>query len=190
MTERAVAAVGRGFNTIYYKVGIDEERDVELVLRTREAIGPGPASGSSQRGVEPFDGDPHPLKNAACFPRICRTARAYARHCRARPCPQAQRRSGRRQSECLGPPRNPGHHPPRSRRRDNDRSSPGRGADGDEKDSRHVRSRGARFRQSRLQCHDREHDQPHACHGDVIGLHPGAAGPSRLSRGRLRDRAN
>jgi L-alanine-DL-glutamate epimerase and related enzymes of enolase superfamily len=64
------------------------------------------------------------------------------------------------------------------------------GLDGDEKDSRHVRSRRARFRQSRLQCHDREHDQPHARYGDVIGLHPGAAGPSRLSRGRLRDRAN
>ena len=60
MTERAVAAVGRGFNTIYYKVGIDEERDVELVLPARELIGPGP--------VEPFDSDPHPLKNAACFP--------------------------------------------------------------------------------------------------------------------------
>jgi L-alanine-DL-glutamate epimerase-like enolase superfamily enzyme len=60
MTERAVAAVGRGFNTIYYKVGIDEERDVELVLPARESIGPGP--------VEPFDGYPHPLKNAACFP--------------------------------------------------------------------------------------------------------------------------
>ncbi len=42
MTDRAVSAVRRGFQTIYYKVGIDEGRDVELVLRTREAIGPGP----------------------------------------------------------------------------------------------------------------------------------------------------
>jgi L-alanine-DL-glutamate epimerase-like enolase superfamily enzyme len=42
MVQRAVEAVGRGFSTIYYKVGIGEERDVELVLRTREAIGPAP----------------------------------------------------------------------------------------------------------------------------------------------------
>jgi len=42
MTERAVEAVGRGFGTVYYKVGIDEERDVELARRTREAIGPRP----------------------------------------------------------------------------------------------------------------------------------------------------
>jgi L-alanine-DL-glutamate epimerase-like enolase superfamily enzyme len=42
MVERAVAAVKQGFSTIYYKVGIGEERDVELVLRTREAIGPAP----------------------------------------------------------------------------------------------------------------------------------------------------
>ena len=35
-------AVERGFRTIYFKVGIDEERDVELVHRTREALGPGP----------------------------------------------------------------------------------------------------------------------------------------------------
>jgi L-alanine-DL-glutamate epimerase-like enolase superfamily enzyme len=42
MVQRAVEAVRRGFSTIYYKVGIGEERDVELVLRTREAIGPAP----------------------------------------------------------------------------------------------------------------------------------------------------
>jgi L-alanine-DL-glutamate epimerase-like enolase superfamily enzyme len=34
--------VARGFGTIYVKVGIEEERDVELVGRVREAIGPGP----------------------------------------------------------------------------------------------------------------------------------------------------
>lgn len=33
-------AVERGFETIYFKVGIDEQRDVELVARMREAIGP------------------------------------------------------------------------------------------------------------------------------------------------------
>jgi 2-dehydro-3-deoxyphosphogluconate aldolase / (4S)-4-hydroxy-2-oxoglutarate aldolase len=37
MVERAVAAVKQGFSTIYYKVGIGEERDVELVLRTPDA---------------------------------------------------------------------------------------------------------------------------------------------------------
>jgi L-alanine-DL-glutamate epimerase-like enolase superfamily enzyme len=42
MVQRAAEAVGEGFSTIYYKVGIGEERDVELVLRTREAIGPAP----------------------------------------------------------------------------------------------------------------------------------------------------
>jgi L-alanine-DL-glutamate epimerase-like enolase superfamily enzyme len=42
MVERAAEAVREGFSTIYYKVGIGEERDVELVLRTREAIGPAP----------------------------------------------------------------------------------------------------------------------------------------------------
>jgi L-alanine-DL-glutamate epimerase-like enolase superfamily enzyme len=42
MVQRAVEAVREGFSTIYYKVGIGEERDVELVLRTREAIGPTP----------------------------------------------------------------------------------------------------------------------------------------------------
>ena len=34
--------VERGFKTIYYKVGTDEERDVELVHRTREAVGRAP----------------------------------------------------------------------------------------------------------------------------------------------------
>jgi L-alanine-DL-glutamate epimerase-like enolase superfamily enzyme len=42
MVQRADDAVRRGFNTIYYKVGIGEERDVELVRRTREVIGPAP----------------------------------------------------------------------------------------------------------------------------------------------------
>jgi L-alanine-DL-glutamate epimerase-like enolase superfamily enzyme len=42
MVEQAKDAVARGFGTIYFKVGIDEERDVELVRRTREAIGPNP----------------------------------------------------------------------------------------------------------------------------------------------------
>jgi glucarate dehydratase len=42
MVEQAQEAVGRGFGTIYFKVGIEEERDVELVARVREAIGPGP----------------------------------------------------------------------------------------------------------------------------------------------------
>jgi len=42
MVQRAAEAVREGFSTIYYKVGIGEERDVELVLRTREAIGPAP----------------------------------------------------------------------------------------------------------------------------------------------------
>jgi L-alanine-DL-glutamate epimerase-like enolase superfamily enzyme len=41
MVEQAQEAVGRGFGTIYFKVGIEEERDVELVARVREAIGPG-----------------------------------------------------------------------------------------------------------------------------------------------------
>lgn len=35
-------AAGRGFGTIYFKVGIEEERDVELVARMRETLGPGP----------------------------------------------------------------------------------------------------------------------------------------------------
>jgi L-alanine-DL-glutamate epimerase-like enolase superfamily enzyme len=42
MVARAEEAVQRGFSTIYYKVGIGEERDVELVRRTRERIGPAP----------------------------------------------------------------------------------------------------------------------------------------------------
>jgi len=42
MVEQACNAVGRGFGTIYFKVAIEEERDVELVQRVREAIGPGP----------------------------------------------------------------------------------------------------------------------------------------------------
>ena len=79
MTERAVAAVARGFKTIYCKVGIDEGRDVELVLRTREAIGPGPPPrGRCQRGVEPIHRDPHPLENAPRLSRICRATRAHA----------------------------------------------------------------------------------------------------------------
>lgn len=40
MVAHAVEAVRNGFGTIYYKVGVGEERDVELVLRTREAVGP------------------------------------------------------------------------------------------------------------------------------------------------------
>ena len=35
-------AVSRGFGTIYFKVGIEEERDVELVARMRETLGQGP----------------------------------------------------------------------------------------------------------------------------------------------------
>ncbi len=42
MVERAGEAVKQGFSTIFYKVGLGEERDVELVRRTREAIGPAP----------------------------------------------------------------------------------------------------------------------------------------------------
>lgn len=42
MADRAAEAVGRGFGTVYYKVGVDEERDVELVHKTRERIGSRP----------------------------------------------------------------------------------------------------------------------------------------------------
>jgi L-alanine-DL-glutamate epimerase-like enolase superfamily enzyme len=42
MVAQASEAVGRGFDTIYFKVGIDELRDLELVRRVREAIGPTP----------------------------------------------------------------------------------------------------------------------------------------------------
>ena len=42
MVEQARDAVGRGFGTIYFKVAIEEERDVELVRRVREAVGRGP----------------------------------------------------------------------------------------------------------------------------------------------------
>lgn len=42
MAEQGQHAVSRGFETIYFKVGIDEQRDVELVARMREAIGPAP----------------------------------------------------------------------------------------------------------------------------------------------------
>jgi L-alanine-DL-glutamate epimerase-like enolase superfamily enzyme len=42
MVAQAAEAVGRGFGTIYFKVGIDEERDIELVCRVREAIGQAP----------------------------------------------------------------------------------------------------------------------------------------------------
>ncbi len=40
MVEYAADGARRGFGTIYVKVGIEEERDVELVARVREAIGP------------------------------------------------------------------------------------------------------------------------------------------------------
>jgi L-alanine-DL-glutamate epimerase-like enolase superfamily enzyme len=42
MIEYAKDGVSRGFDTVYVKVGIEEERDVELVARLREAIGPKP----------------------------------------------------------------------------------------------------------------------------------------------------
>jgi L-alanine-DL-glutamate epimerase-like enolase superfamily enzyme len=42
MVEQARDAIGRGFETIYFKVGIEEQRDLELVVRMREAIGPKP----------------------------------------------------------------------------------------------------------------------------------------------------
>jgi L-alanine-DL-glutamate epimerase-like enolase superfamily enzyme len=42
MIAGAREAVERGFGTVYFKVGVEEERDVELVHRTREAIGFGP----------------------------------------------------------------------------------------------------------------------------------------------------
>lgn len=42
MLDRAQERAAEGFSTIYYKVGVDEERDVELVLRTRERLGRGP----------------------------------------------------------------------------------------------------------------------------------------------------
>jgi L-alanine-DL-glutamate epimerase-like enolase superfamily enzyme len=42
MVEKAREAVDRGFGTIYFKVGIEEERDVDLVARVRGAIGNGP----------------------------------------------------------------------------------------------------------------------------------------------------
>jgi L-alanine-DL-glutamate epimerase-like enolase superfamily enzyme len=42
MVEYARKGVARGFGTVYVKVGIEEERDIELVARLREAIGPKP----------------------------------------------------------------------------------------------------------------------------------------------------
>ena len=42
MLEQGREAVQRDFGTIYFKVGINEQRDVELVARMRGAIGPGP----------------------------------------------------------------------------------------------------------------------------------------------------
>ena len=42
MVERAADGCKRGFNTIYYKVGADEERDTALVIKTRERIGSAP----------------------------------------------------------------------------------------------------------------------------------------------------
>jgi L-alanine-DL-glutamate epimerase-like enolase superfamily enzyme len=42
MVGQARDAVERGFGTIYFKVAIEEERDVELVRRVRDAIGSGP----------------------------------------------------------------------------------------------------------------------------------------------------
>jgi len=42
MIAQARDAVARGFGTIYFKVGIEEERDIELVARMREALGPRP----------------------------------------------------------------------------------------------------------------------------------------------------
>lgn len=42
MVAQARDAVAQGFGTIYFKVGIEEERDVELVRLMREAIGSGP----------------------------------------------------------------------------------------------------------------------------------------------------
>jgi L-alanine-DL-glutamate epimerase-like enolase superfamily enzyme len=42
MVEYAQEGVARGFGTVYVKVGIEEERDIELVARIREAIGPKP----------------------------------------------------------------------------------------------------------------------------------------------------
>jgi L-alanine-DL-glutamate epimerase-like enolase superfamily enzyme len=42
MLEQAKEAVRRGFKTIYFKVGIEEQRDIELVSRMRESIGAGP----------------------------------------------------------------------------------------------------------------------------------------------------
>jgi L-alanine-DL-glutamate epimerase-like enolase superfamily enzyme len=42
MVEYAREGVARGFGTVYVKVGVEEERDIELVARLREAIGPKP----------------------------------------------------------------------------------------------------------------------------------------------------
>lgn len=42
MLAEAVDAVERGYRTVYYKVGLDEEADVELLAHTREALGLGP----------------------------------------------------------------------------------------------------------------------------------------------------
>lgn len=39
MIDAAASAVARGFGTIYYKVGADEERDVALVHKSRERLG-------------------------------------------------------------------------------------------------------------------------------------------------------
>jgi L-alanine-DL-glutamate epimerase-like enolase superfamily enzyme len=42
MVDYAREGVERSFDTVYVKVGIEEERDIELVARLREAIGPKP----------------------------------------------------------------------------------------------------------------------------------------------------
>jgi L-alanine-DL-glutamate epimerase-like enolase superfamily enzyme len=42
MVEEAKESVSLGFGTIYFKVGFEEERDIELVRRMRESVGSGP----------------------------------------------------------------------------------------------------------------------------------------------------
>ena len=190
MVEQARDAVGRGFGTIYFKVAIEEERDVELVRRVREAVGRRPQDPRRrERGVEPRHRRPHPAPDGPVRDRVHRAARLDVRPRRHGPCARRQWRRRRRESDLVGRAPDPRDREAQRGRRDHDRPASGGRPAADEEDPRPVRDGRAAVREPRVQ---RDHDHargPHA--GDVhVELDdPRDPGSPRFPRRRLRDAA-
>ena len=146
MLERGRDALERGFKTIYFKVGIEEERDVELSLRMREVIGPGPKLRiDANEAWYPGTAVRILRRLAPGSNRIHRATDSHARHRGARTRPGGERRAVAANQASWGKYAILDIVKPRRSRRDHDRPPSGGRAAADEEGPRPLRDGGPPF---------------------------------------------